>query len=59
MIELFFSFLAGAVVAGWYCYKWGFSDGREDGYSAGQADAVQDDGRASPQGGGGTKPVIR
>lgn len=56
MTEYLFPALA-VISAGvsWYCYRWGHSDGREDGYAAGYADRSLEvlPPTVTPQGGGG------
>ena len=57
MIEFLLPVLAlfAAVIAvGYYCHRWGFDDGRAEGYADGIDEAEK---RATPQGGGG--PGVR
>lgn len=52
------------LAVGWYCRRWGHVDGYAEGYDLGRQKgllegAVVGGGIASPQGAGGTRPVIR
>jgi hypothetical protein len=56
--------LAALVLVGWYCRRWGHADGYAEGYDLGRQKgllegAVVGGGMASPEGAGGTRPVIR
>lgn len=56
--------LAAIVLVGWYCRRWGHADGYAAGYDLGRQKgllegAVVGGGIASPEGAGGTRPVIR
>lgn len=44
-----------AAATGWYCYRWGRTDGRSEGYADGLSDGSDGRPGPTPNGGGGPK----